>query len=157
LTRIEPWVYLVEHGIGHDGEPATVWMRQDGLGRWLVTRYYQSSPTFYLTIDGEWSHRAIDDARHTEHTARSLALGYLMGLKAERNSMDGEYPTVPVSLTPLSERALNRTVARGDDSVTTVINRAIQVYENLDGIWKQGGEVMIRRRPGHPIETLKIY
>jgi hypothetical protein len=83
MTRIETWVYVVEHGTWPSGEPRRLWLKQDGLGRWLVTRHFQSSPTFYLTVDGAWTDRATQDTRHDERTATSLAIGMLLRAESE--------------------------------------------------------------------------
>ena len=83
MTVIEPWVYVVEHGSRAPGANRRLWLRQDGLGKWIVTQEFQMRPEYYLTIDGQWSDRATSDTRHEEHTARNLALGWLMQQEAE--------------------------------------------------------------------------
>lgn len=71
--NVEAWVYRVVR----DG--VSLWMRQDGMGEWLVTAEFHQHPERYLTIDGTWTDKASPDTRHSEGTARSLAIGHLLG------------------------------------------------------------------------------
>lgn len=78
--RIRLWTYVVEY-LPPAGEIRQLWIRQDGLGNWLVTEGFQMHPERYLTVDGRWSELATSDTRLDEHAARSLAIAELM--KAE--------------------------------------------------------------------------
>lgn len=75
---VRAWVYVVDSGtVAENGSPRRLWVRFDGLGRWLITQHFQARPELYLTVDGRWSERATRETRHTKDDAISLAVDWL--------------------------------------------------------------------------------
>lgn len=82
--RIEPWIHRIWRECADGGDAISMWVRQDGLGRWLVTRSFDMSPQYYLNDMGYWVTRATPDTRHDERTARRLAIEALLDMECNR-------------------------------------------------------------------------
>ncbi|WP_106399484.1 ribbon-helix-helix domain-containing protein [Actinocorallia populi] len=54
---------------------------------------------------------------------------------------------ITVNLTPKTTLALDELVKRSGDTKTDTINRALQLYEFLDGVIRDGGKVYVQE-PG---------
>lgn len=69
----------------------------------------------------------------------------------------GNLERVTVNLTPKSSRALEDSAQRTGDTKTDTINRALQVYEYIEGIITRGGAVYVREDHAGELERLKIF
>lgn len=64
---------------------------------------------------------------------------------------------ITVNLTARSQEALTDAVARTGDSKTDTVNRALQVYNFLDELWRNDGAVYVRQQPGGELERLRVF
>lgn len=64
---------------------------------------------------------------------------------------------VTVNLTPRSSRALREAVTVTGDTKTDAINRALQIYAFLEGVWNSGGSVYVRQNPDAEPELLRAF
>lgn len=64
---------------------------------------------------------------------------------------------ITVNLTPCSQQALAEAVARSGDSKTETVNRALQVYNYLEDLWRNDGAVYIRQGQGGELERLRVF
>lgn len=63
---------------------------------------------------------------------------------------------VTVNLTTRATRSLVKVMAAKEESKTEVINRAVQLYELLESIWAEGGNVILEPKGDKPIH-LKMF
>lgn len=64
---------------------------------------------------------------------------------------------VTVNLTPRAVRALNNLVDMTGYSKTDTINRALQIYEFLQGILEKGGSLHVRQTREGELERLTFF
>jgi hypothetical protein len=64
---------------------------------------------------------------------------------------------VTVNLTPRSSKALREAVELTGDTKTDAINRALQIYAFLEGVWSSGGSVYVRQSPDSEPELLRAF
>lgn len=69
----------------------------------------------------------------------------------------GPLERVTVNLTPRSSRALREAVAVTGDTKTDAINRALQIYAFLEGVWSTGGSVFVRQHADAEPELLRAF
>lgn len=67
-------------------------------------------------------------------------------------------PTIKITAlyTQASVDALNATLARSPHTQTDVMNRALAIYNYLDEVWAQGGQVYIRRTDEEPMVLRRL-
>jgi hypothetical protein len=64
---------------------------------------------------------------------------------------------ITVNLTPRSRQALAEATARTGDSKTDTVNRALQIYNYLEELWRNDGAVYVRPQPGGELERLRVF
>lgn len=64
---------------------------------------------------------------------------------------------ITVNLTPRSQQALAEAVERSGDSETDTVNRALQIYNYLDELWRNDGAVYVRQQAGAELERLRVF
>lgn len=64
---------------------------------------------------------------------------------------------ITVNLAPRSRQALAEAMARSGDSKTDTVNRALQVYNYLEDLWRNDGVVYIRQAAGGELERLRVF
>jgi len=80
------------------------------------------------------------------------------GPPAERgHGGNGPLERVTVNLIARASRALQRLVDTTGDSKTVTINKAIQIYDYLEEIEANGGEISVRETKDSDPRLLKIF
>lgn len=64
--------------------------------------------------------------------------------------MATELQRVTVNLIPRAVASLDRLAERTTMSKTDVINRALWIYDFIDGVAAEGGDVLVRPKDGEP-------
>jgi hypothetical protein len=72
-------------------------------------------------------------------------------------SPDGQAVKVTVNLTDRSNRAMAEAMASTGETKTEVINRAVQIYAYLQGVWGAEGDVLVRDAPGAELLRLRVF
>lgn len=68
-----------------------------------------------------------------------------------------EITPITVNFTAKSVAAISEAMARTPHSQTDLHNRAVQIYNYLDQVWSEGGEVFIRRNGDDEAEKLNVW
>lgn len=64
---------------------------------------------------------------------------------------------ITLNLTPRSQQALAEAVERSGDNKTDVVNRALQLYNYLEDLWRHDGAVYVRQGHGGELERLRMF
>ena len=63
---------------------------------------------------------------------------------------------ITVNLTPKAVQALETLTTNTGDTKTDTINRALQIYEFLDGVIREGGRVYVRESESETLERVRF-
>ncbi|MDQ2585985.1 hypothetical protein [Saccharothrix yanglingensis] len=69
----------------------------------------------------------------------------------------GSLERVTVNLTPRSSKALVDAITLTGDTKTDAINRALQIYAFLEGVWSAEGSVYVRQGADAELELLRAF
>lgn len=80
------------------------------------------------------------------------------GPPAERgHGGGGPLERITVNLVPRASQALQRVIGITGDSKTDAINRAIQLYEFIEEIEANGGDILIRESKDSDLQLVKMF
>lgn len=90
-------------------------------------------------------------------SARSVAVNTKYADRVTSKQQPSAVERITVNLTARSQQALTEAVARNGDNKTDTINRALQLYNFLDELWRNDGAVYVRQQPGGELERLRVF